>query len=383
MTTIVIGNNTGNTAGVSADAAFYKNIPTTNEGSNGLMYLIASTTGTGRATVKFTGLPSGLATVNSATLTIMSANTVGATCGIEARKLLSPFVESEVTWNNRSSGNAWNVAGVLGGSDVDATVVATGTVPASAGTFTMSGAGFNALVQGWMDGSITNHGILLNLISDTSAGNTYPVGAKEYTDGSRIYLTVNYDAGPSVSSITSSTTAESSSIVFTVTLSAATTSDTVYAYSWGGTATSADYTQTLTTAMCTRTGGASGNVTVSGTNITAETGVSAFTITVPVTNDTTDEDSETIVLTVGGTASTGGTITDDDAPPVVTFSDGVESFGVVTCVATLGAVSGKAITFGYATANGTKTAGTHYTAATGTVTFNPGDIKKTITANTL
>lgn len=196
-----------------------------------------------------------------------------------------------------------------------------------------------------------------------------------------VYKNINTD--PTVSTVTSSSTDEGSAMVFTVTLSGPTNRDTVYVYSWGGTATSADYTQALTSSMCARTGGASGNVTVSGSNITAENGVSAFTITVPTTHDLSDEVDETVVLTVGGVASTGGLITDNDAPPVVTFTDGVESFGVVTCVATLAQASGKTITFDYSTANGAKTAGTHYTSATGTLTFNPGETVKTITANTL
>jgi hypothetical protein len=44
----------------------------------------------------------------------------------------------------------------------------------------------------------------------------------------------------------------------------------------------------------------------------------------------------------------------------------------------LSAASGKTITFNYATANGTKTAGVDYTAASGTVTFAPGETSKNI-----
>lgn len=169
---------------------------------------------------------------------------------------------------------------------------------------------------------------------------------------------------PTVTSVTSTATPEGTATVHTVTLSGPTNRDTAYAYSWGtATATGADYTQTLTTAMCARTGGASGNVTVSGSNITAETGVSAFTITVPTTQDALDEDSETIVLTVGSVASTGGTITDDDALPSITITPSITVDGgdsvVLTC--TLGAVSGRVSQARLVLADGTKVGGVDYT----------------------
>ena len=188
---------------------------------------------------------------------------------------------------------------------------------------------------------------------------------------------------PTVSTISNPTATEGSPLAFLITLSGATTRSTDYVFTLTGTATSADYTSTLTTAMCDNSVTVSG-ATGSGGTFTVPSGVSSFTVTVPTTSDTTDEDNETIVLTVGGTASTGGLITDDDAPPVVTFTDGVESFGVVTCTATLDAVSGKDVTFDVSTANGSKTAGTHYTALSAVpVTILAGNLTATITVNTL
>ena len=106
-------------------------------------------------------------------------------------------------------------------------------------------------------------------------------------------------------------------------------------------------------------------------------------VVIATTQDLLNEFNETYTLTVGGVPSV-GTITDNDAPPVVTFSDGVESFGVVTCTATLGAVSGKDVSFQVDTTNGTKTAGTNYTAIVAqTVTIPAGSLTAAITANTL
>lgn len=190
---------------------------------------------------------------------------------------------------------------------------------------------------------------------------------------------------PTVTSVTSTATPEGTATVHTVTLSGPTNRDTAYAYAWSGGATGADYTQALTTGMCARTGGASGNVTVSGSNITAETGVSAFTITVPTAQDALDEDNETIVLTVGGVASTGGSITDDDALPSISITPSITVDGgdsvVLTC--TLGAVSGRVTQARLVLTDGTKVGGVDYTnvitdgmfttvSGSGTVTISAG-----------
>ena len=184
---------------------------------------------------------------------------------------------------------------------------------------------------------------------------------------------------PTVTSVTGTTVTEGGSIVYTVTLSGATNRTTNYAASFtGGTATGADYDSALGNATY------SAGVTFSGGNMVVPTAVSSFTFTVATTQDTLDEADETVFPTVGGVAAVTGTINDNDAPPVVTFSDGVESFGVVTCVATLGAVSGKDVSFQVDTTNGTKTAGTHYTALSAVpVTILAGNLTATITVNTL
>ena len=187
---------------------------------------------------------------------------------------------------------------------------------------------------------------------------------------------------PLVSTVSNETTVEGGSNTHTVTLAAATNRpNTPYAITLAGvTATGGGVD--FTSALASLTFGSSG-VTFDGTKLLVPNAVTTFPIVVTTADDALDEASETYTLTVGGTAGT-GTITDNDAPPVVTFTDGVESFGVVTCVATLGAVSGKDVRFQVDTANGTKTAGTHYTAIVAqTVTIPAGSLTAAITANTL
>ena len=68
------------------------------------------------------------------------------------------------------------------------------------------------------------------------------------------------------------------------------------------------------------------------------------------------------------------TIVDDDTEPSVSLADAAttnENAGSTNLVATLSAASEKTITVDYATSDGTATAGSDYTAATGTITFAP------------
>ncbi len=135
--------------------------------------------------------------------------------------------------------------------------------------------------------------------------------------------------------------------------------------------------------MCDNSVTVSG-ATGSGGTFTVPSGVSSFTVTVPTTSDTTDEADETVILNLPGSVSGTGTITDDDAPPTVSISDATESFGTVTHTLTLSQASGKTITVQVDSANGSKTAGTHYTAITAqTVTFLPGETEQTVTVTVL
>ncbi len=165
-------------------------------------------------------------------------------------------------------------------------------------------------------------------------------------------------------------------LVFTVTLSAASTSPLTVDYArTGGTATSGtDYTA------------------VSSSTLTFAANSTSETITVSVTGDTVDEGNETVVLTLSNaTAGTGistatgtGTIMDDDPKfsinsPTVTEGDS-SSVNLVFTV-TLNAPSTSQLTVDYASSDGSTngaTAGTDYTAVSGTLTFSPGTTSRTI-----
>lgn len=193
----------------------------------------------------------------------------------------------------------------------------------------------------------------------------------------------NDDEAPTVS-IADVTLAEGNSsttaFVFTVTLSSESGQDVVVNYETvSDTATAgADYTA------------ASGQATIAAGQTTAE-------ITVYVTGDVTDEVNETFRLDLLSAsnatladASATGTITDDDTAPTVSISgptasitEGDSGSTTATFTLTLSEASGQTVSVTYATSDGTASADDDYTAASGTVTFEPGQTEKTLTVAVL
>jgi Calx-beta domain/FG-GAP-like repeat len=144
--------------------------------------------------------------------------------------------------------------------------------------------------------------------------------------------------------------------------------------------------QTVTVAYATANGTAS-----AGSDYTATSGVATFPmgsttqpVTVPVAGDVLDEANET--FSVNLTAPSGavitdgqgvGTILDDDPTPSVVINDvlvpeGDSGTTQAGFTLSLSAPSGQTVAVGYATANGTASAGTDYVALTSTAVFPPG-----------
>jgi hypothetical protein len=121
-------------------------------------------------------------------------------------------------------------------------------------------------------------------------------------------------------------------------------------------------------------------------------------IAIQLVNDALDEENETFTVnltnpqnaTIRNDPNTGkfegtGTVTiqDDDAPPSVAIGDTVVSEGnagtaAASFAVTLSAASGKEIRVNYATGNGSATQPDDYAAASGIVTFGPGETSKSV-----
>ncbi|MBE9127593.1 MULTISPECIES: glycoside hydrolase family 9 protein [unclassified Coleofasciculus] len=139
---------------------------------------------------------------------------------------------------------------------------------------------------------------------------------------------------------------------------------------------------------------------IAGSDYTAKSGILTFTpgqtsktFTVPILGDTLDEANETFKVnlsqatnaTIGDSQGIGTIIDNDDSAPVlpllsindVSVTEGNTGTKNATFTVNLSAASTQAITVNYGTANDTATAGSDYTAKSGTLTFNPGDTSKT------
>lgn len=108
-------------------------------------------------------------------------------------------------------------------------------------------------------------------------------------------------------------------------------------------------------------------------------------VSISVISDSLDEFDETVVVALSNAVNarlTGPslhtlTLVDDDPLPAILFTGTPysvsESGGAFTGTVVLATASGRPVQVGIATANGTAMAGTHYTAAGGTVSWQPGD----------
>jgi uncharacterized Zn-binding protein involved in type VI secretion len=166
--------------------------------------------------------------------------------------------------------------------------------------------------------------------------------------------------------------------VFTVTLSAA-----------------SSQTVTVNYATANSTGTAGSDYTATSGTLTFAPGITSQTITVAVLGDTRNEANETFFVNLStpsnATIADGqgqGTILNDDALPAlsinnVTVTEGNTGTTPAVFTVTLSAVSSQTVTVNYATANSTATAGSDYTATSGTLTFAPGITSQTITVAVL
>ena len=245
-------------------------------------------------------------------------------------------------------------------SGTDYTAVAGGTLTFAVGTTTQT-------IAVSVTGDTTQEGnetVVLEL-SNATTGISTASGTGTITDNDLVF------------SIDSPSAAEGDSgqvnLTFTVTLSASVSSSHTVDYAQtGGTATSGtDYTA------------------VAGGTLTFAATETSKTITVLVTGDTADEGNETVVIMLSNastgisTASGTGTITDDDPKfsinsPSVAEGDSSTANLVFTVTLSGTRSSSSPLTVDYASSDGTATAGTDYTAVSGTLTFASGETSKTV-----
>lgn len=189
-------------------------------------------------------------------------------------------------------------------------------------------------------------------------------------------VTVTVVAGPSVAE--GNTGTGTSALPFEVQLSAVSGLDVSVGYSTtaGTAAAGSDYQSD------------SGSLTIPAGDTTA-------IVNVNVIGDVIDEDDETVILTLSNpvnatlvAASSTGTINDDDAEPSLSIAPAsiTEPDGGITNLTfsvSLDAASARIISVDYSSSDGSAVAGNDYTAASGTLTFVPGDTSESVTVSVI
>jgi len=168
--------------------------------------------------------------------------------------------------------------------------------------------------------------------------------------------------------------ASPSNAVFSVTLSAASTAAVTVRYRTypGSAQAGVDYTA------------------LPASTVTFAPGETSKNINVPILGDTVDENDETFSVRLSAIGANIGdqlgiaTIQDDDAPPALSINDisiaeGGNGTSNATFTVTLANASTKEVIVDYATANGTATSGSDYSATNGSVTIPAGQLSATIT----
>jgi hypothetical protein len=192
--------------------------------------------------------------------------------------------------------------------------------------------------------------------------------------GNRTNYTVTGAAAAPTFSINDATATEGGSLVFTVTRSNSTGTATVSFTTVSGTAVSP------------------GDFTAQSNTLTFNPGQLTKTITVTTANNTVIEPTEDMTVTLSspstgwflGDASGTGTILDDDVATisVANTSPSVTEGGNLAFTITRSGITSNAVSASYATSNGTATAGSDYTATSGTVNFASGVTSQTVNVPT-
>lgn len=188
------------------------------------------------------------------------------------------------------------------------------------------------------------------------------------------------DNAPTVSFATAaqSSSTESGTMTIAVQLSSPSSFDVTVPFTTSGTAGGSDFA-------------------ISASPLVIPAGSTTGSITITITADTIDESDETVVValgapsnaTMGAITQHTATIVDDDvstaALSIANATITENNFGAqqMQFTVTLSAASLQTVTVSYATADGSASAGFDYTAASGTLTFGPGQLTQSVAVTIL
>ncbi|GAB6171988.1 hypothetical protein JCM15765_14660 [Paradesulfitobacterium aromaticivorans] len=172
-----------------------------------------------RAFIKFglTSIPSN-AVVSSSSITLTEIGGQDtSSLSISTHKVLGSWDEATLTWNNKPpyDATAQSTVSTLLGSN-----------------YKYTWALLASLVQGWVNNSAANYGVMFKLVNESVYSSYRAFGSSEWADQSTIYLPkidVTYTEPPTAPAVTSPNGGETWNAIHTVTWTAATDPDTAQA----------------------------------------------------------------------------------------------------------------------------------------------------------
>jgi len=177
----------------SVDAEMQSSNPTTNYGTETTLQVGEYKSAVGdyyRSLLKFDLTSLAGKTVGTATLFLKDtgANYSDNERTMRAYRVLRAWTEAGVTWNTYNGSNAWGTAGCANtSSDREATDIGTITMPATETTNWYSFVLTPSAVQGWIDGTLTNNGLLLQMDTETDDEHAF---ASSDSAGNEPYLVI-------------------------------------------------------------------------------------------------------------------------------------------------------------------------------------------------
>ncbi len=142
-------------AALGVDAEIWDQSINTNYGNAAVTWVSSAGNDTTRSLLRFkmSAIPAG-ARILEATLSLYRKSGSGADQPVSAHRITNPWSEASVTWLSRETGTNWGTAG----ADFDHMAVATTPVGPQNRRYEWN---IRPLVQGWVDGSYPNYGVVL------------------------------------------------------------------------------------------------------------------------------------------------------------------------------------------------------------------------------
>ncbi|MDJ0881047.1 MAG: DNRLRE domain-containing protein, partial [Gammaproteobacteria bacterium] len=142
-------------ASAGQDAEIWDQSPNNNYGNADETWVSSANNDKTRTLLRFNmgQVPYG-AKILGATLSLERRSGQGANLPVAAHRITNPWIEDEVTWNRRENGVNWNSSG----ADFENSAVSTTLIGSANIRYEWE---IDSLVQGWVDGTFPNYGVIL------------------------------------------------------------------------------------------------------------------------------------------------------------------------------------------------------------------------------